>query len=44
MTRNPQEGRTREQIRAANRRLGLILLSIVIVLFFSFAIKQWLWG
>ena len=33
MTRNPQERRTPEQIRAGNKRLGLILLAIVAVFF-----------
>ncbi|MBR8107832.1 cytochrome oxidase small assembly protein, partial [Burkholderia multivorans] len=31
MTRNPQQRRTPEQIRAGNKRLGFILLAIAAV-------------
>lgn len=41
MTRNPQERRTPEQIRAGNKRLGLILLVIAAVFFVGVVIKQW---
>ncbi|AJY18031.1 MULTISPECIES: cytochrome oxidase small assembly protein [Burkholderia] len=41
MTRNPQQRRTPEQIRAGNKRLGLILLVIVAVFFVGVVIKQW---
>ncbi|TDN68382.1 cytochrome oxidase small assembly protein [Paraburkholderia sp. BL10I2N1] len=40
MTRNSQERRTPEQIRAGNKRLGLILLGIAAVFFVSAVIKQ----
>jgi hypothetical protein len=42
MTRNPQERRTPEQIRAGNKRLGLILLAIAAVFFLSIVIRQYL--
>ncbi|MEZ0603008.1 cytochrome oxidase small assembly protein [Paraburkholderia sp. IW21] len=41
MTRNPQERRTPEQIRAGNRRIGLVMLAIAAVFFASVIIKQW---
>jgi len=40
MTRNSQERRTPEQIRAGNQRLGLILLAIAAVFFVSVVVKQ----
>jgi hypothetical protein len=40
MTRNSQERRTPEQIRAGNKRLGLILLAIAAVFFVGAVIKQ----
>jgi len=40
MTRNPQERRTPEQIRAGNRRLGLVMLAIAAVFFVSAILKQ----
>ncbi|WP_240702191.1 cytochrome oxidase small assembly protein [Trinickia terrae] len=40
MTRNPQERRTPEQIRASSVRLGLILLAIAAVFFVGIFIKQ----
>jgi hypothetical protein len=40
MTRNSQERRTPEQIRASNRRLGLILLTVAAVFFAGAVIKQ----
>jgi hypothetical protein len=33
MTRNPQQRRTPEEIRAGNRRLGLIMLAIAAAFF-----------
>ncbi|CAM2191379.1 cytochrome oxidase small assembly protein [Paraburkholderia sp. A1RI_3L] len=44
MTRNPEKRRTPEQIRAANLRLGMILLAIVAVFFVGAVIKQWLFS
>jgi hypothetical protein len=41
---NQQQGRTPEQIRKANRRLGLILLAIALAFFFSFFFKLMFWG
>jgi hypothetical protein len=41
MTRNSQERRTPEQIRAGNRRIGFVLLAIAAVFFASVIIKQW---
>ncbi|KWI52443.1 hypothetical protein WT72_01430 [Burkholderia pseudomultivorans] len=41
MNRNPQQRRTPEQIRAGNKRLGLILLVIAAVFFVGVVIKQW---
>ncbi|WP_027211530.1 MULTISPECIES: cytochrome oxidase small assembly protein [Burkholderiaceae] len=40
MTRNPQERRTPEQIRAGNRRLGLVLLAIAAVFFAAVIVNQ----
>jgi len=40
MTRNSQQRRTPEQVRAGNKRLGLILLVVVIVFFTGAVIKQ----
>ncbi|WP_323122600.1 cytochrome oxidase small assembly protein [Burkholderia alba] len=42
MTRNPPEGRTPEQIRAGNKRLGLILLVVVAGFFVAVVVKQWI--
>ena len=33
-----------EQVRAASRRLGLIMLAIAAVFFVSIVVKQWLFG
>jgi Na+/melibiose symporter-like transporter len=44
MTRNPQERRTPEQIRAGNLRLGLILLAVVAVFFLGAVVKQVYFG
>ncbi|MDI7047614.1 cytochrome oxidase small assembly protein [Escherichia coli] len=40
MTRNPQERRTPEQIRAGNRRIGFVMLAIAAPFFASVIIKQ----
>ncbi|KFX65802.1 cytochrome oxidase small assembly protein [Paraburkholderia fungorum] len=40
MTRNPQERRTPEQIRAGNRRIGFVMLAIAAAFFASVIIKQ----
>jgi hypothetical protein len=40
MTRNPQERRTPEQIRAGNKRIGLVLFAIAAIFFASVIIKQ----
>ncbi|MBB5501945.1 MULTISPECIES: cytochrome oxidase small assembly protein [Paraburkholderia] len=40
MTRNPQERRTPEQIRASNRRIGLVMFAIAAVFFASAILKQ----
>jgi hypothetical protein len=40
MTRNPQERRTPEQIRAGNRRIGLVMFAIAAIFFASVIIKQ----
>jgi hypothetical protein len=40
MTRNPQERRTPEEIRASSVRLGLILLAIAAAFFVGIFIKQ----
>lgn len=42
MTRNPQERRSPEQVRAGNKRLGLILLVIVAVFFAAAVVNQYL--
>jgi hypothetical protein len=41
MTRNPPQRRSPEQLRAGNKRLGLILLAIVTVFFVGVVVKQW---
>jgi hypothetical protein len=41
MTRNSQERRTPEQIRAGNRRIGWVMFAIAAVFFASVIIKQW---
>ncbi|MCC8392090.1 cytochrome oxidase small assembly protein [Paraburkholderia sp. MMS20-SJTR3] len=40
MTRNPHERRTPEQIRAGNRRIGLVMLAIAAMFFASIVVKQ----
>ncbi len=40
MTRNSDKRRTPEQIRAGNRRLGLVLLAIVAAFFLAGVVKQ----
>ncbi|SDG75536.1 cytochrome oxidase small assembly protein [Paraburkholderia phenazinium] len=40
MTRNPQQRRTPEEIRAGNRRLGLIMLAIAAAFFVGIFIRQ----
>ncbi|CAG4891183.1 cytochrome oxidase small assembly protein [Paraburkholderia saeva] len=40
MSRNSQQRRTPEQIRAGNKRLGLILLVVVAAFFAGAVIKQ----
>ncbi|MDE1178938.1 cytochrome oxidase small assembly protein [Paraburkholderia sp.] len=42
MTRNPQKRRSPEQIRAGNKRLGLILLGVAAVFFLGAVFRQ-LW-
>jgi hypothetical protein len=42
MTRNPQKRRTPDEIRAGNRRLGLILFTIAAAFFVGAVVKQ-LW-
>jgi hypothetical protein len=44
MTRNPQQRRSPEQIRAGNLQLGLVLLAIAAVFFMAAVIKQWLFA
>jgi hypothetical protein len=44
MTRNSPERRTPEQVRAASRRLGLILLAVAAVFFVAIVVRQWLFG
>ena len=45
MTRNsPDRRRTPEQIRAASRRRGFIMLAIAAVFFVSIVVRQWLFG
>jgi hypothetical protein len=41
MTRNPHERRTPEQIRAGNRRIGLVMFIVAAIFFASVIIKQW---
>ncbi|WP_222105665.1 cytochrome oxidase small assembly protein [Paraburkholderia sp. BCC1884] len=40
MTRNPQERRSPEQIRAGNRRIGWVMFAIAAVFFASAIIRQ----
>ncbi|PVX97814.1 hypothetical protein C7402_101528 [Paraburkholderia unamae] len=40
MTRDPQQRRTPAEIRAGNRRIGLILLAVVAAFFLAGVIKQ----
>ncbi|WP_244195972.1 cytochrome oxidase small assembly protein [Paraburkholderia susongensis] len=40
MTRNPQERRTPEQIRAGNRRIGFVMFTIAALFFASVIVKQ----
>jgi hypothetical protein len=40
MTRNSQERRTPEQIRAGNRRIGLVMFAVAAIFFASVIIKQ----
>jgi hypothetical protein len=44
MTRNTEKRRTPEAIRAGNRRIGLILLAIMVVFFVSAIVKQVYFG
>jgi hypothetical protein len=44
MTRNSPEKRTPEQVRAASRRLGFVLLTIAAIFFVAIIVKQWLFG
>jgi hypothetical protein len=44
MTRNSPERRTPEQVRAASRRLGLILLAVAAAFFVGIVVRQWLFG
>jgi hypothetical protein len=40
MTRNPQERRTPEQIRAGNRRIGFVMFVIAAVFFAAVIVHQ----
>ncbi|MBK3820651.1 hypothetical protein G3A41_20540 [Paraburkholderia aspalathi] len=40
MTRNPQERRTPEQVRAGNRRIGIVMFVIAAAFFASVIIHQ----
>lgn len=40
MTLNPQQRRTPEEIRAGNRRLGLIMLAIAAAFFVGIFVKR----
>jgi hypothetical protein len=42
MTRNPQVRRTPEQIRAGNKRIGLVLLVIAAAFFVAVVVNQYL--
>jgi hypothetical protein len=42
MNRNRSQARTPAQIRAGNRRLGLVLLAVVAVFFIAAVVKQWI--
>ncbi|CAN7170394.1 cytochrome oxidase small assembly protein [Caballeronia sp. dw_19] len=41
MTRNSQKQRTPEQVRAGNKRLGLILLAVAAVFFAAVVVDQY---
>jgi hypothetical protein len=41
MTRNSQKQRTPEQVRAGNKRLGLILLAVAAVFFLAVVVDQY---
>jgi hypothetical protein len=40
MTRNSQERRTPEQIRAGNKRIGLVMFAIAALFFVAIVVKQ----
>ncbi|WP_240159255.1 MULTISPECIES: cytochrome oxidase small assembly protein [Burkholderiaceae] len=40
MTRNPEGRRTPEQIRAGNRRIGLVMFAVAALFFVSVIVKQ----
>jgi hypothetical protein len=40
MTRNSQETRTPEQIRAGNKRIGLVMFTIAAMFFVAIVVKQ----
>jgi len=40
MTRNSQERRTPEQIRAGNKRIGLVMFAIAALFFIGIVVKQ----
>lgn len=42
MNRNSSQARTPAQIRAGNKRLGLILLAVVAVFFTAAVVNQWI--
>ncbi|WP_250532884.1 cytochrome oxidase small assembly protein [Caballeronia sp. AZ10_KS36] len=42
MAPNPQERRSREDIRAGNKRLGLIMVLIAAVFFLGIVVRQYL--
>ncbi len=42
MNRNPPQSRTPAQIRAGNRRLGIVLLAVVAAFFIAAIAHQWL--
>ncbi|WP_414445665.1 cytochrome oxidase small assembly protein [Burkholderia sp. 22PA0099] len=42
MTRHSSQARTPAQIRAGNKRLGLILLAVVAVFFIAAVANQWI--
>ncbi|WP_233828064.1 cytochrome oxidase small assembly protein [Paraburkholderia sp. ZP32-5] len=41
MTRNSQERRTPEQIRAGNKRIGLVMFAIAAMFFVAIVVKQY---